>query len=63
MSGTTARTTVESFRHFDADHISTTLGVSGWVPRQNVEPLLNEVEEADVQYWTEDGFEAFVVTE
>lgn len=57
------RTDVESFRHYDADEIKTELShVSGWVPAQNVEPLVNEVEDAHAQYYTDDGFEAFVTT-
>jgi outer membrane lipoprotein SlyB len=61
-NGTTDRTAEESFRHYDADEISTVLGVSGWVPAQNVTPLLNEVPSAKVQYRTDNGSEAFVVT-
>jgi len=62
MSETT-RSTVESFRHYDADEITTLVGVQGWVPKQNVAPLLNEVDDAEVQYWADDGAEAYVVTE
>jgi len=59
----TERTPEESFRHYDADEIDTDLGhVSGWVPAQNVEPLLDEVPEAEAQYYTDDGHEAFVTT-
>lgn len=57
------RTPAEAFRHYDADEVRTDLDhVSGWVPRQNVAPLTNEVDDAEVQYWSEDGFEAFVTT-
>jgi hypothetical protein len=62
MSETT-RTTVESFRHYDADDITTLVGVQGWVPKQNVIPLLKEVPEAEVQYVSSDGHEAYVITE
>jgi hypothetical protein len=61
--GTTQRSTVESFRHYDADEINTMVGVQGWVPRQNVIPLLKEVPEAEVQYVSSDGHEAYVITE
>jgi hypothetical protein len=61
--GETTRSTVESFRHYDADEITTLVGVQGWVPKQNVDPLLADVDEAEVQYWADDGCEAYVVTE
>jgi hypothetical protein len=61
--GTTQRSTVESFRHHHADEINRMVGVTGWVPAQNVTPLLNDVDSAEVQYWADDGAEAFVITE
>jgi len=63
MTQQTTRNTEESFQHYFADEIKTELNhVSGWVPAQNVEPLLEEVPEATVQYYTEDKMEAFVTT-
>ncbi|ERJ07430.1 hypothetical protein HLRTI_000472 [Halorhabdus tiamatea SARL4B] len=59
----TDRTPAEAFRHYDADDVRTDLDhVSGWVPRQNVDPLTNEVTGAEAQYWSFDGSEAFVTT-
>ena len=55
--------TADRFRHYDADEIKTELGhVSGWVPHMNVEPLTDEIDEAEVQCFTDDGNEAFVTT-
>lgn len=59
------KTIVGRFRHYDADEVNTIgPGVTGWVPKQNVEPLLDELpENARAQYWTDDGHEAFIVSE
>ena len=57
------RTVEEWFHHYDADEVKSDLGhVSGWVPTANIDPLLNNVDDAMVQYYTEDGFEGFVTT-
>jgi len=57
------RSVVKSFRHYDADEVKDSLDhVSGWVPAQNVNPLLNEVDDAKVQYYDDNGNWAFVTT-
>lgn len=51
------------FNHYDADEVNTILGdVNGWVPAQNVEPLTDEIKDAEAQYYSDDGAEAFVTT-
>lgn len=61
----TNRDPVDVFKHYDADEINTFgPGVSGWVPKQNVEPLMNELPEtAWLQMWTDDEHEAFITSE
>lgn len=52
---------VSEFESHGADEINTMLGVSAWVPRGSLGPLLAAVPEAEEQYGHET--EAFVITE
>lgn len=59
----TPRNIEARFRHHGAEDINTKLDhVTGWVPTENVEALLEEVDDATAQYETRDGRETFVTT-
>jgi len=59
------RTAYEWFNHYAAEEIRNRPEqdvVSGWVPAHNVDPLTDELDDAHVQYWDDEGHYAFVTT-
>lgn len=51
---------VTAFEEHGASEIKTELGVSGWVPNENVDDLLDAVDDAQAMYG--DDMETFVTT-
>jgi hypothetical protein len=57
------KTMREWFNHYCADEITVQMGeVSGWVPAGNAESLVQHLDAPEIQYYTDDGFEAYVTT-
>lgn len=49
------------FQEARADELGVnSLGITGWVPAEEVDELASDIPTVWIQYWTDDGVEAFV---